>query len=152
MDYIRFLRSKVGQEKVMLNFAGGIVFDEEGRILLQKRREQQAWGFPGGALELGESIVEAAQREIFEETGFHVTIERLSGVYSKYEEMYPNGDVAQPIVHFFVCRINGGQLTIDSDESLDIAFFERDQMPELYSDLHQTAWNDFLTELGPVFR
>lgn len=133
MDYIRFLRSKVGQEKVMLNFAGGIVFDEEGRILLQKRREQQAWGFPGGALELGESIVEAAQREIFEETGFHVTIERLSGVYSKYEEMYPNGDVAQPIVHFFVCRINGGQLTIDSDESLDIAFFERDQMPELYS-------------------
>lgn len=48
MDYIRFLRSKVGQEKVMLNFAGGIVIDEEGRILLQKRREQQAWGFPAG--------------------------------------------------------------------------------------------------------
>lgn len=152
MDYIRFLRSKVGQEKVMLNFAGGIVFDKEGRILLQKRREQQAWGFPGGALELGESIVEAAKREILEETGFHVRIERLSGVYSKYEEMYPNGDVAQPIVHFFVCRINGGQLTIDSNESLDIAFFERDQMPELYSDLHQVAWNDYLTEMGPVFR
>lgn len=152
MDYIRFLRSKVGQEKVMLNFAGGFVFDEEGRILLQKRREQQEWGFPGGALELGESLVEAAQREIFEETGFHVTIERLSGVYSKYEEVYPNGDVAQPIVHFFVCQINGGQLTIDPDESLDIAFFERDQMPKLYSDLHHTAWNDFLLETGPVFR
>ena len=151
MDYIRFLRSKVGQEKVMSNFAGGIVFDKE-RILLQKRREQQAWGFPGGALELGESLVEAAQREILEETGFHVRIERLSGVYSKYEEMYPNGDVAQPIVHFFVCRINKGQLTIDSDESLDVAFFERDQMPKLYSDLYQTAWNDFLTEPGPVFR
>ncbi|HAZ38910.1 MAG TPA: NTP pyrophosphohydrolase [Exiguobacterium sp.] len=152
MDYIRFLRSKVGQEKVMLNFAGGIVFDEEGRILLQKRRQQQAWGFPGGALELGESIVEAAKREIFEETGIHVAIERLSGVYSQYEEIYPNGDVAQPIVHFFVCQVNGGQLTIDSNESLDIAFFERDQMPELYSDLHQVGWNDFLTEMGPVFR
>lgn len=152
MDYIRFLRSKVGQEKVMLNFAGGFVIDTEGRILLQKRREQQEWGFPGGALELGESLVEAAQREIFEETGFHVTIERLSGIYSKYEEVYPTGDVAQPIVHFFVCHINGGQLTIDPDESLDVAFFERDQMPKLYSDLHQTAWNDFLLETGPVFR
>ena len=109
-------------------------------------------GISGGALELGESLVEAAQREIFEETGFHIKIGRLSGVYSKYEEVYPNGDVAQPIVHFFVCRINGGQLTIDSAESLDVAFFEKEQMPELYSDLHQTAWNDFLTEAGPVFR
>lgn len=44
MEYIRFLRTKVGQEKVMLNFAGGIVFDKEGLILLQKRREQQACG------------------------------------------------------------------------------------------------------------
>ncbi|MGI1806484.1 NUDIX hydrolase [Exiguobacterium sp. TDN 0502] len=152
MDYIRFLRNKVGSEKVMLNFAGGIVLDDEGRILLQKRREQKAWGFPGGALDLGESLVEAAKREILEETGFHITIERLSGVYSNYEEVYPNGDVAQPIVHFFVCRINGGQLTIDPDESLNVAFFEREQMPGLYSDLHQTAWNDFLTEVGPVFR
>ena len=50
MDYIRFLRNKVGPEKVMLNFAGGIVLDDEGRILLQKRREQKAWGFQVGHL------------------------------------------------------------------------------------------------------
>ena len=80
MDYIRFLQDKVGQDKVMLNFAGRIVQDEDGRILLQKRREQEAWGFLGGALELGESLTEAAQREIFEKTGYHVAIERLSGI------------------------------------------------------------------------
>ena len=152
MDYIRFLRDKVGQDKVILNFAGGIVQDEDGRILLQKRREQEAWGFPGGALELGESLTEAARREILEETGYHVAIERLSGIYSKYEEIYPNGDIAQPIVHFFVCRVTGGKLIIDPLESLDVAFFDIEHMPRLYSPIHQTAWTDFLTGKELVFR
>ncbi|MDQ0170542.1 8-oxo-dGTP pyrophosphatase MutT (NUDIX family) [Paenibacillus tundrae] len=51
MDYIKWIRSKVGTEMIILNFAGAIVLNEEGQILLQRRRDKNAWGFPGGAME-----------------------------------------------------------------------------------------------------
>lgn len=54
MDYISYIRSKVGHDKVILNFAGGILADEEGRVLLQLRGDKQTWAIPGGAMELGE--------------------------------------------------------------------------------------------------
>lgn len=42
-DYIKWIRSKVGHEKVILVFAGGCVFDECGRVLLQKRGDSGNW-------------------------------------------------------------------------------------------------------------
>ena len=42
-DYIKWLRSKVGHEKVILVFAGGCLFDESGRVLLQKRGDSNKW-------------------------------------------------------------------------------------------------------------
>ena len=54
-DYIRWLRSKVGHEKVILVFAGGCMFNERGEVLLQRRGDSYKWGFPGGAIELGET-------------------------------------------------------------------------------------------------
>ncbi len=52
-DYISYIRSKVGQDKVILNFAGGILANEEGKILLQLRGDKHSWGLPGGYLEVG---------------------------------------------------------------------------------------------------
>lgn len=43
-DYIKWIRSKVGHEKVILVFTGGCVFDERGRVLLQKRGDSGNWG------------------------------------------------------------------------------------------------------------
>lgn len=54
-DYIRWIRSKVGHEKVILVFAGGCIFSEKGEVLLQQRGDFCKWGFPGGAVELGET-------------------------------------------------------------------------------------------------
>lgn len=81
MDYIKWLRSKVGKEKIILNFAGGCIVNKEGEILLQKRRDKGVWGFPGGVLEIGESIEGAAKREVFEETGLIVEPKRLIGIF-----------------------------------------------------------------------
>ena len=55
-DYIKWIRSKVGHSKIILLYAGGCVLDDQNRILLQKRAEEQDWGFPGGAMELGDSM------------------------------------------------------------------------------------------------
>lgn len=45
-NYISWIRSKVGHEKVILVFAGGCLFDEDGKVLLQKRGDSGKWGFP----------------------------------------------------------------------------------------------------------
>ena len=62
-NYINWIRSKVGHEKVILVFAGGCLFDEDGKVLLQKRGDSGKWGFPGGAIELGETPEETAVKD-----------------------------------------------------------------------------------------
>jgi NUDIX domain len=54
----------------------------EHEILLMRRSDNGYWGLPGGFVELGESVAEAARREVVEETGWEVEIGRLIGVYS----------------------------------------------------------------------
>ena len=51
-DYIRWIRSIVGHEKIILVFAGRCVFDTSGKVLLQCRGNSKKWGFPGGAIQL----------------------------------------------------------------------------------------------------
>lgn len=86
------LRNKVGHDELILNYAGCIILDDKNRLLLQKRSDCEKWGFLGGMVELGESVEEAAIREIKEESGLDVKINSLFGVYSKYFEKYTNGD------------------------------------------------------------
>lgn len=61
-DYVRWLRSRVGSQLIQLNFAGACICDRE-QVLLQRRADHDAWGFPGGVIELGESAEEAAIRD-----------------------------------------------------------------------------------------
>jgi ADP-ribose pyrophosphatase YjhB (NUDIX family) len=62
--------------------AAGIVLDDTGRrVLLIQRRDNGRWEPPGGVLELGETIEDAVRREVEEETGAKVQVERLTGVY-----------------------------------------------------------------------
>jgi 8-oxo-dGTP pyrophosphatase MutT (NUDIX family) len=73
-DYIGWIRSKVGHEKIILVFAGGCIFNDKGEVLLQRRGDSNKWGFPGGAIEIGETPHEAAIREAKEETGLDVEV------------------------------------------------------------------------------
>ena len=75
MDYIKYLRSLVGKNPVILCACGCIIYNEKKEILLQKRADDNKWGIPGGNMELGETIEETACREVFEETG--LTVKKL---------------------------------------------------------------------------
>lgn len=150
-DYIRWLRGQVGPALIQLNFAAACVCDGD-RVLLQRRGDVDAWGFPGGAIELGESAAEAAVREVREETGLDIEIVDLLGVYTKYEQRYPNGDVTQPITVFFRCRPAGGQLSIDGKETLDVRYFPLTELPELFSPQHRDAAADLQAARTGVFR
>lgn len=67
-NYIQWIRSKVGHEKIILIFAGGCIFNKKGEVLLQRRGDSNKWGFPGGAIELGETPQMTAIREAKKET------------------------------------------------------------------------------------
>lgn len=152
MDYIKWIRSKVGSEMIILNFAGAIIVNEAGQILLQRRRDKNAWGFPGGAMELGESAEETAIREVKEETGLTIFIEKLIGVYTKYFDKYSNGDRAQTISFFYQGCISNGELISSNEESIELKFFNPDEMPDLFNQQHTDAFNDFRAQKVGVFR
>ncbi len=59
----------------------GIVVRDDGRVLVIKRDDNGHWEAPGGVLELDESFESGVRREVLEETGLAVTVERLTGVY-----------------------------------------------------------------------
>lgn len=104
-DYIKTLRQKVGHEPIILNFACGILANDQNEILLQKRSDFDAWGLPCGALEFGESAQEACVREFLEETGLKVKVKSLLGVLTNFIQHYPNQDVAQAVTIEFIVEL-----------------------------------------------
>jgi mutator protein MutT len=149
--YIRWLRDRVGPGLIQLNFAAACVVDA-GRVVLQRRADHNAWGFPGGAIELGESVEDAVVREVREETGLEVRVDGLLGVYTKYEQSYPNGDVAQPMTVFCRCAPVGGYLGTANDETIEARYFPLGDVPELFSAQHQDALADLIADRSAVLR
>ena len=145
-DYIRWIRSKVGHDKIILTFAGGRIFNENGEVLLQRRGDSGQWGFPGGAVEIGETPQAAAVREAKEETGLDVEAGRVIGVYTDPDIVYANGDRAQSIVIAFELRAVGGELFCDHAETLELAYFARDNKPALFAKSHEDLWDDIFGE------
>ncbi len=152
MDYIKWIRKKVGHEKIFLNFAGGCIVNEHGQILLQRRADKEQWGFPGGAMELGESAEETAKREIMEETGLEVEILQLIGVYTKIFDVYPNSDQCQSILFFFKVKVLGGELKFDGEETLELRFFDLDKVPKLVNQQHEELLKDVRCKRVGVFK
>lgn len=151
-SYIKNIRNKVGHDELILNYAGCIILDDKNRLLLQKRLDCEKWGFLGGMVELGESVEEAAIREIKEESGLDVKINSLFGVYSKYFEKYANGDKVQAIVHVFKAQVVGGELISQNDETLELKYFELIDVPPLFNKQHQDIFDDLISNKEYTFR
>lgn len=59
----------------------GVAVRDDGRVLVVQRRDNGRWEAPGGVLEPGETFEDGVRREVAEETGVTVEVERLTGVY-----------------------------------------------------------------------
>jgi mutator protein MutT len=147
-NYIRWLRSKVGHEKVILIFAGGYIFNDKGEVLLQRRGDTGKWGFPGGAIELGETPEMAAIREAKEETGLDVEVGSLIGLYTDCDMKYASGDEAQSILIAYELKPVGGALRCDDDETLELRYFPLDRMPPLFCRQHEELLADLRKRYG----
>jgi 8-oxo-dGTP diphosphatase len=157
LHYIQWIRSCVGHRKIFLTFATVILQDEQSRILLQRRTDFDFWGLPGGALELGETIVDCAHRELLEETGFSSGNFELVGVYSdpKYDLTYPNGDQVQQFTICLRAQTYEGDGQPDRVETTEQRFFTCseipfDEMPIWYIDMIHDALNGGLPSFTPA--
>lgn len=137
-EWMQAVRDIVGHELVVMVGASAIVVDDNGRILLQQRSDNHQWGIPGGGIEPGEEPATAAIRETYEETGLHVDVTRLVGIYGGLDQVkqYPNGDDIAYISVTFECKVIAGELNPDPDESLDVQWFALDNLPSTLLDVH----------------
>jgi len=154
--YFARLRECVGHAPLLAPSAAACIQDEKGRILLLRRSDgDNLWGFPGGAIELGERAAEAVVREVREEAGLEVEPVALIGVYSgpEYAFAYPNGDRVQPVTVFFECRVVGGELEPDLEEILGAHYFgPKDELPPMRPCCVAKAHDAFMFQGQAFFR
>ncbi len=124
-----------------------VILDDSGRVLLQERTDNGLWGLPGGAVEFGESILEALHREVREETGLAIEVVRLVGVYSHPDHhqiiTYADGNVFHFVSTCFACRPIGGTLTL-GDETSGLAWFTPPAWPPSLMPVHRVRIDDAL--------
>ena len=104
MDYILQLRQYIGHRPLLIIGGGILVLDEQDRLLLLKRSDNQCWAFPGGSMEPGEVIEDTARRETLEETNLEIGEMSLFGVFSGPELFYkyPNGDEVYNVIVAYI--------------------------------------------------
>lgn len=117
--------------------ASAIITDEQRRVLLCHRTDRDFWNLPGGGVEHGETPWQAVIREVKEEVGLHVVVNKLLGVYKD-----PTRD---DLVFSFACIIVGGELTL-TDEADAIDYFVFEQIPANTFENHVFRIRDFLNE------
>jgi 8-oxo-dGTP pyrophosphatase MutT (NUDIX family) len=108
------------------------IFDKMGRVLLAKRQDNGQWCLPSGGVEPGESVAEACEREVLEETGLSVRVKRFVGVYSHPDQLtvYSVTDKFQIVALHFEAEIVGGELGL-SDETSDFGYFTMEEVEGL---------------------
>jgi 8-oxo-dGTP pyrophosphatase MutT (NUDIX family) len=133
VNYMRWLRSYVGHQRLLQLAVSAFIRDEHGHVLLGRRRDVMLWAPPSGVVQLGETPIKTLLRETLEETGLHVRVGQLIGMYTgpDFEWTYPNGDQAQIITAFFECHPESGTLAPDQTEFIDLRYFPPDQLPPL---------------------
>ena len=109
-----------------------VVFSKEDKeVLLYQREDFRIWSLPGGQIESGESWEEAGIREVYEETGYQIAVDRLVGEYS-WPQMSGSGDVS------YVClgRVVGGEPIERGPETLKVKWFPLDDLPSRLLHFH----------------
>jgi len=112
-----------------------IVRDDENRILLIHKTDNNLWALPGGGHEIGESVVDTVIREVKEETGYDVEVETVTGTYTnpRHVMAYDDGEVRQQFSIAFRARLVGGEAQTSS-ESSEVAWVLPEQLDAL--DMH----------------
>jgi len=120
-----FSGDRIGKKGKIRLGCSAVIFDGDRKsVLLTRRKDNGAWCLPSGGMEPGESVSETCEREVFEETGLIVRVERLVGIYSNpnYLFKYNDDNCFQVIALNFEVTVISGVIGL-SDETTDIKYF-----------------------------
>ena len=87
-DYIKTMRPLIGPRPMLLPGVRALIFNPQGKILLQRRTDMPCWCLPSGSVELDETALDAIKREVAEETSLVVGEAEAMGVYSGHAEVH----------------------------------------------------------------
>ena len=112
-------------------------------VLLILRGDFPVWGLPGGAVEAGESVAEAAVREVREETGLEIRLTSLVGIYFRPQAEIGNHQA------LFSAEIVSGDPRPDGFETIKVEWFAPNHLPERLLCMHRLSIHDAL-QGGPA--
>lgn len=145
MDYIKYIREKVGNDILIMVGCGAFIY-KDGKVLLQKRRDNGCWGSHGGYMEIGETTEETVRREVFEETGLIAGELEFLGVYSGPDMIfsYSNGDNVCLVNIVYICQDFSGEMLNETEETLELKWFDIDNLPNEFSATDRRFVDDFI--------
>ena len=142
-NYIKDIRKKIGHQRIIMSGVG-LIICKDNKILLQKRADNEEWGIHGGAMELGETYIEALNRELKEEMNITPIKPELYGIFSGKNayHVYPNKDEVYVINHVFFCKEYEGIINFNDNEVKDYKWFEINNLPKTLTSLDVMVLKD----------
>ena len=129
----------------MKDAAVGIVLKNDSQILVIKRRDIPMWVIPGGGVDADEDPAKAVVREVLEETGLEVKIQRKIAEYTPVNRL-------TRLVHLYECTPVKGELTTGS-ETIELNYFPIKSLPTPFFHIHEEWIEDMLkNEVGVIRR
>ncbi len=131
MGYIEELRKRIGSYPIIMVGAAALILDQQERLLLLRRTDNESWGIPGGAMEPGESLVDTVKRETLEETGLQLEEMTFFDIFSGPDQhyIYPNGDEVYNVVAVYLSRNISGAFMLNPAEHSEAQYFDKNSLP-----------------------
>jgi 8-oxo-dGTP diphosphatase len=130
------------------------IFNAQGEVLLQRRKDVNQWCIISGHVEYGESIQEAILREIYEEANVSAKIVRLIGIYSSPDFQtyhYPEQSVQYVTSYFEVKLLEEIGQDFSKNESFEFRFFNKNKLPREMALINPHWLEDALDTANEVF-
>ncbi len=155
-NYIQNLRKLIGHRKFIHPGARIIVENEQGQILMIRRKDNGHWGLPAGGLEENETIRACIIREVKEETGLDILDLQVIGIGSNpalETVQYPNQDVVQYFnIEFYSNQFSGAIKVLDKEEVLLAEFVDKKMIAALpENERHTFKSLAYFKEYGQIY-
>ena len=129
-DFVRELRRHIGTADLWLPGVTAVV-RRGADLLLVRRADTGEWAPVTGIVDPGEDPGVTARREVLEETGVEVSVDRLAWVQAIPTITHVNGDRAAYLDHTFSCTYRSGEALVGDDESTDVRWFGPGELPTM---------------------